>query len=80
MAKRIDCLAAVTHHWTDKGDAEQGRLRIRISYDSANFRTSELIASGERYKSMLECREQRFGQRESYDFHLGGGGYAVACS
>jgi len=36
-------------------------LQIRISYEGANCRKIELVASGERYASILERLEQRFG-------------------
>ncbi len=36
-------------------------LQIRISYEGANCRKIELLASGERYASILERLEQRFG-------------------
>jgi len=36
-------------------------LQIRISYEGANCRRIELVASDERYASILERLEQRFG-------------------
>ena len=36
-------------------------LQIRISYDGANYRKIELIASDDRYGSILHRLEQRFG-------------------
>ena len=36
-------------------------LQIRISYEGANCRKIELVASDERYASILERLEQRFG-------------------
>src|SRR5271154_113343 len=36
-------------------------LQIRISYEGANCRKIELVASGEHYASILERLEQRFG-------------------
>jgi tRNA threonylcarbamoyladenosine biosynthesis protein TsaE len=36
-------------------------LQIRISYDGANYRKIELIASDERYESILHRLQQQFG-------------------
>lgn len=36
-------------------------LQIRISYEGANCRKIELVASGDRYASILERLEKRFG-------------------
>ncbi len=41
--------------------SELNCLQIRISYEGANCRKIELVASGEPYASILERLEQRFG-------------------
>ncbi len=41
--------------------SELNCLQIRISYDGANYRKIELIASDERYESLLHRLQQQFG-------------------